>query len=247
MAKSKEPRYFDRHFERGQGWYREKFFSSTERLLCGEGSPTYLADPQALKRILAEAPRAKMFVMLREPAARAVSSWWMQLCHGKENLGLQAALRECLTQPAPDSEAPGRGYLHYGLYGAQVQRLYELFPKEQVHLIWSSDFRRDPGGEIDRAQRFLDLDPALRKGDLRPRWQAMGVRTALLYRMLAKRSPKLVQGRGFHQFSTAMRLLGDRPIRPDHHLNRFLLEYFEESDRLLEEVVGIRPPWRHSD
>ena len=247
VARSKEPRYFDTHFDRGQGWYREKFFPATDGLLCGDGSPTYLADPEALQRILAEAPRAKMFVMLRDPAARAVSSWWMQVCHGKEYLGLQAALRECLSQSYLDSATPRRGYLHYGLYGAQIQRLYELFPEEQIHLVWSAEFRRDPSGEIDRAQRFLDLDPALRTGDLRPRWQAMGVRTALLYRMLMSRSPKLVRGRGFHQFSTAMRLLGDRPIRPGLHLIRFLLEYFEESDRLLEEVVGQRPPWRHSD
>lgn len=51
VAKSKELRYFDKHYDRGQGWYREKFFPANEGFLCGDGSPTYLADPEALKRI----------------------------------------------------------------------------------------------------------------------------------------------------------------------------------------------------
>ena len=135
IANSKEPHYFDRNFERGQEWYRSKFFPAAEQLLCGDGTPTYLADFQALKRIAREAPRAKMFVVLRDPAARAVSSWWMQLCRGKEYLGFQAALRECLLQPVLESGGePDRGYLHYGLYGPQLQALYELFPKQQIHL-----------------------------------------------------------------------------------------------------------------
>lgn len=245
IARSKEPRYFDQRYERGQKWYREQFLPAADDALCGDGTPTYLASPTALRRVAEEAPNAKLFVLLREPGARAVSSWWMQLCQGQEYLGFQAALRECLSLTVEGREAPVRGYLHYGLYGPQLRTLYDLFSVEQVQVIWSSELRRNPGNEVERALSFLGLDPALRKGDLRPRWQAMGVRTALVYRAVASRSPRLLQGGSFHRFSTLMRMLGDKPVQPGEHLQRFLSQYFEDSDRLLEEVVGQKPPWRN--
>ncbi len=244
IARSKEHRYFDRHFKRGPRWYRQTFFSDADRELCGDGTPTYLANPTALMRVADEAPRARLFVLLREPGARAVSSWWMQLCQGQEHLGFQSALRECLSSPVDTQEEPVRGYLHYGLYGPQLKTLYELFSVQQVHVIWSAELRRNPGAEVDKALSFLGLDPTLRKGDLRPRWQAMGVRTARLYRVLANRSPGVLRSRGFHRFSTLMRMLGDRPVKPGEHLRRFLSQYFEDSDLMLEEVLGERPPWR---
>jgi Sulfotransferase domain len=265
LSKPKESHYFTRNYRKGKDWYQTECYDRLTGQLCGEGTPTYLGLSHALHRIADEAPRAKLFVLLRDPALRAFSAWWMAVSLGRERLGFEAALRVCLKQPNlnelfssdPDliyremkahrqvGEPYYRGYLHYGQYGPQMAELRTLFGPEQIHVIWSQDLRQDTAREVSRALQFLGLDPSLRKGDLKPRWQAFGVRTAILRAYLKERiSPRLVEGGAFRAFSTVMRRLGDLPVQPGEHARRFLLDHFRLSDEILEEQIGCKPPWR---
>ncbi|MDQ4108241.1 MAG: sulfotransferase [Actinomycetota bacterium] len=77
-SRRKEVRYFDRHHDRGPGWY-EGFFCTSEEArdytAIGEISPQYLYCDECPGRISALLPTAKLVVMLRHPVNRAYSQF----------------------------------------------------------------------------------------------------------------------------------------------------------------------------
>jgi hypothetical protein len=51
-------------------------------------------------------------------------------------------------------------YVERGFYGEQLERLFGLFPREQVLVVKSEDLRADPGPVLATLRAFLGLPPA---------------------------------------------------------------------------------------
>lgn len=179
----KELHYFDYQFARGSGWYRGHFPLESRRrahlrqghaaFLTGEASPYYLACPQAPRRAAATVPGARLIALLRHPVDRAWSHYRMIRWQGKETLSFEEAI-EAEPERLRGEEARLRaddGYYSYthqtfsylarGLYLRQIQDWLMFYPREQMLLLKSEDFYRDPARVYDRLCRFLDL----------PEWQ----------------------------------------------------------------------------
>jgi len=267
LSQPKETRYFLLSSKWDRETYRQRFFQQSAGRMCGEGTPNYLGMSFVLPRLAEVAPSAQLFLLLRDPAERAFSSWWMRVSWSQEFLGFEQALRMCLQQPpmkdflGSDPEAqygrirlgwktgrPAcRGYLHYGLYGPQLAELKKFFPQEQIHVVWSENLARNPAAVANRALISLGLDPKIRQGSLNPRWRAHGVRTAVCGHLLRWILPRrAASGRAFHAFSSLMRRLGDRPLQISQSCHRFLLDFFDDSDQILAKEVGELPPWRRT-
>lgn len=77
-SRRKEVRFFDRHFDRGLGWY-EAFFADPGAIdryrAIGEISPQYFYCEECPARISSTLPDAKLLVMLRHPVDRAYSNY----------------------------------------------------------------------------------------------------------------------------------------------------------------------------
>jgi hypothetical protein len=87
------------------------------------------------------APDARLLLMVRDPVERL-------------RLGLAATIDNRGSQVgAYTADAVDRGY-----YGAQLKRLLEFFPSEQVLILQQEQCRADPVGEAARTYRFLGLD-----------------------------------------------------------------------------------------
>jgi len=91
-AARKEIHYFDRHYDKGLRWYRRHFplraRLSSERL-SGEASPYYLFHPHAPRRIAETLPDARILMLLRNPANRAISHYFHEARVGREKLPLR--------------------------------------------------------------------------------------------------------------------------------------------------------------
>jgi hypothetical protein len=179
-AALKEIHYFDYQFALGEDWYRAHFPTHRERVvfasrhgrpfLTGEASPSYISHYWAPGRIAEALPNVKLIVALRNPVDRAYSQFQMSRRESREPLETfeeairaeEERLRPVLERSAADpSYYAGRygawSYLHRSLYAQQLERWFELFPREQFHFVKSEDLPRTPKATLDAVSDFLGL------------------------------------------------------------------------------------------
>lgn len=169
--------YFDLNYHRGPAWYAAHFpLRVTARRRVPEGEPVvfessgyYMFHPLAPARIAKDLPAVRLVAMLRDPVERAFSAWKHESARGYESLPFVEALRHederlrgqaerMISEPGYASQSHRHhAYQRRGDYVAQLQRLYELFPREQVHVVYSEDFFSRPQEEFARLCQFLGL------------------------------------------------------------------------------------------
>lgn len=142
-----------------------KLFDSApaDTLAVGEGTFCYLFSREAAAQILALNPRAKVIAMLRNPID-LVHSFHSQLTfNGEENVDLATALqlepvrRQGQHIPPHCQTAAMLQYTQVAMLGEQVERLYEVFPAENIKLILFDDFRRDVRAVYEDVLEFLGV------------------------------------------------------------------------------------------
>jgi hypothetical protein len=81
-AARKETHFFDRHFQKGLGWYLAHMpplaAGNPRGALTAEATPSYALGVGTPRRLAAALPEARFILLLREPAARAYSEWNMK-------------------------------------------------------------------------------------------------------------------------------------------------------------------------
>jgi hypothetical protein len=169
--------YFDLNYHRGPNWYRGHFpiagiaRSRVSGPVTFEASGYYLFHPFALERLARDMPSTKLVAMLRDPVERAYSAFKHETARGFEWESFERALNiendrlvgevERMAQdPTYESFAHRhQTYVHRGQYAEQLERARSLFPDNQIHIIESEAFFREPAREYRRLLDFLELDP----------------------------------------------------------------------------------------
>jgi hypothetical protein len=124
---------------------------------AGESSPFYLWHPEAPARIAALVPEARLVAVLREPTMRAYSNWADLKEQDREKLDFPSALAAEDERRHADWE-PFWFYRSLGLYGAQLTRLFTVFPRGQVKIVLAEDLAQSPGRALDDVLGFLGLE-----------------------------------------------------------------------------------------
>jgi hypothetical protein len=142
----KELHYFQ------QDWNREfderliaayhRYFPRQPGQLAGEWTPRYALDPWTPVRLAAAAPAARLLVMLRDPVDRFRSG----VTHNVARFG-RLHPRLLVEQ------------FERGRYAAQLQRLVEHFPREQILVLQFERCLESPLTELQHTYRFLGVDP----------------------------------------------------------------------------------------
>jgi hypothetical protein len=171
--------YFDTNYYRDPAWYRGHFPLArlAERRTRGYGRPPialesagyYMFHPLAPARIAKDLPDARLIVMLRDPVERIHSAHKHETARGFETEPLERALElederlegevdRMLLDPRYASYAHRHhAYVRRGHYAEQVQNLFELFGRDQVHVMFSEEFLSDPEPHYKELLDFLDL------------------------------------------------------------------------------------------
>ena len=150
-----EVHYFDIEYDRGERWYRTHYPIRRAHRVSVESSPYMLFHPLAPGRAARDLPEATRFVvLLREPAERAVSHYWLSRRLGKESEPLEVALALEDERLAGESERVARGersfrhrYFSYrtrGLYESQLRRWFEAVGRDRIVICQSEDLFSDP-------------------------------------------------------------------------------------------------------
>jgi hypothetical protein len=166
LPKIKEAHFFD---DEGVDWgqpdygrYHDLFApaAGSQALLWGEATPIYVYWPRSLERIAAYNPAMRLVLVFRDPVERAWSHWKMEYARGAEKEPFAWCIREGRARVATDPSAPGfhreYSYVERGFYGAQVQRLLALFPRDQLLFLRSEDLRSEPERILSKVCDFLN-------------------------------------------------------------------------------------------
>ena len=148
-GQDKELHYFNRFWngELPGGWIEtyHSLFPRPDGKLAGEWTPRYMQDFWTPPLIREAAPAAKLLVLLRDPVERYRS-------------GIERAVRRSPGGRPIDlvlvSDAVERGR-----YAAQLRRVLDHFPREQVLVQQFERCRDDPLGQLAVSCRFLGLEP----------------------------------------------------------------------------------------
>jgi Sulfotransferase domain len=169
----KEVSFFDRHWARGESWYRGNFpnLARTRGKLVGEASPSYVFHPLAPQRVQEVVPEARLIVLVRNPVDRALSQYNHEVALGREPLPFEEALEAEEERLGGEQERMAADpryfsrewwshtYKARGRYADQLERWLPVFPREQLLVLPTDDLGSDPAQAHAQVLEFLGASP----------------------------------------------------------------------------------------
>jgi hypothetical protein len=169
----KEVSFFDRHWARGERWYRGNLpnLARKREKLVGEASPSYVFHPLAPQRVQEVVPEARLIVLVRNPVDRALSQYNHEVALGREPLTFEEALdaeaerlRGEEERMAADPRYFSREWWSHtyqarGRYAEQLERWLTVFPREQLLVLPTDDLGSDPARAHAQVLEFLGASP----------------------------------------------------------------------------------------
>lgn len=172
FSNPKEPHYFaaDLPFFRRAFADEKRYYdlfrdAGPEHKAIGEASVWYLYSRDAIPAIRDALPESRIVVMLRRPVDMVYSlhgQWLYTQNEDQEDFEaawrLQAARSEGKSLPRHLRQPPQMlQYGDIGKYSGYIERLFSLFPRQQVRVILFDDLTSDPKSVYDSVLSFLQL------------------------------------------------------------------------------------------
>jgi hypothetical protein len=140
----KEIHFFDQNYHKGSAWYASHFRPGIGHRSIGEVTPNYLDHELAAPRMARMLPGARLFVILRDPAERALSAYRF-FRHQFQGLSFPEACRKPFL-------------IELGRYAKHLKRIFGYYPREQVKIMLYDDILRDPGLVLRNLYHFLNVN-----------------------------------------------------------------------------------------
>lgn len=144
-----DPQWFDREPMTAEH-YASLFDDAGDVPVIGESSVFYVYSKSAAHEIRAQAPDAKILIMLRNPVDMVYSFHSQRVFNGTEDItnfakaiAAEPQRREGHRLPKNIGLLQGLYYRDLGRFDEQVERFLNTFPREQLLFLVYDDFRRD--------------------------------------------------------------------------------------------------------
>jgi len=224
--------------------YVGQFQEKQEHQVAGEASVSYLYSPVSARNIKQIVPNARLIMVLRDPVERAWSNYCHMVRDGRESLDF----KEALSQEDERIEADWEFSWHYknlGLYGGQLSRFLDHFPRERLKVFLFRELKADTAGVVQRIFRFLGVDPAY-ETEVQNRHNRSGaVRSQLLARLINRPNVltnvvrKVIPLSIGHRIMETLRTLNmegkpSMPLETRSQLENFYAADIERTERLLD-------------
>lgn len=167
----KEPHFFSPDMPKPEGFnnfpneerYLALFASAGDAKIVGEGSVRYLQSREAAAKIRRFNPDAKIIIFVRDQQDY-LPSLHNQLVFNKDECitDFETAWRlsgkRDATNISPQCRSPKfLDYVDAGTFSPQVERFFELFPKDQIRVFHFRDWSRDPRAAYLHILGFLGV------------------------------------------------------------------------------------------
>lgn len=160
LSEQKELHFFSAAFDRGYRWYETQFPQRPDALAVGEISTSYLCSNDAAPRAARYNPGFKLILALRDPVERAYSNHLHELRVGHIQADLNAF---------EDAERMNPMYLEQSRYASHLRRWLDLFPREQLLVLFQEEIEQQPDTQVHALYEFLGLDTGYRSRYVRER------------------------------------------------------------------------------
>ena len=161
----KEIFYFCSHSEKNEFWYRRHFPRQSvvrkRGALCGEATPISLYHSRAAERAANLVPKAKLIVVLREPAARAVSHYQHQCRFGRELRPIDDVFsldNISKWENGAPLDQPEERYFKWSDYATGLKHWLAQYPREQLLVLEAERMFSDPQATVDQVCDFLAIE-----------------------------------------------------------------------------------------
>jgi len=137
--------------------YQQLYRDVKNEKAIGEASTSYMYSATAAREIFNYNPKAKVIMSLRNPLQRAYSHYLMNYKSGYVKGSFQEELLNDI-QREPKGWGISRLYMEHGFYASQIQRYFDVFPKEQILILLFDEIKKDPDEVMRRVYNFLGVD-----------------------------------------------------------------------------------------
>jgi hypothetical protein len=119
--------------------------------------------------------RVRLIAILRNPVERAISHHRMAVSIGREKRSFDTSI-DHLLQPAMLERARRRpqermGYVVWGEYGRILSGYFDVFPAEQILVVFTDELERTPGLLMHRIHKFIGVMPDFEPPNLGARYR----------------------------------------------------------------------------
>jgi hypothetical protein len=148
MSSEKEVNFFNNDFlfKKGLSYYLKFFKNCPEKKIKGEYSTNYMCFRKSAKRIHDYFPNIKLIVSLRDPKERAYSHY---------KYAVQKKGRISFYKDFEDALSKDYLLIEKGFYFKQLKEYFDLFPKENILILFYIDIEEKPKRIIKRIYSFL--------------------------------------------------------------------------------------------
>jgi hypothetical protein len=112
-------------------------------------------------RIRERLPNVRLIAILRDPVKRALSHHRMMVTRGWERRSFDDAIGELLRPEALERARrrpqEGTGYIAWGEYGRILAGYFDVFPPEQILVVFTDELERAPAQLLSRIQEFIGV------------------------------------------------------------------------------------------
>jgi hypothetical protein len=146
----KELHYFDKNYQRGIKWYKNFFKNVPQNIKCGEFTPSYMRLHNFSDRVIKINPNIKLIACLRDPVKRSFSHYTYKN-RSKHNVD---SFEKFI-------ETDSNHFLNIGLYGEQLENIYNIISKDNIHVIIFDELINNPNAVMQQLFDFLEVDQFL--------------------------------------------------------------------------------------
>ena len=168
MTKIKEPRFFSQryrevsanfitpgpeksaNYNKGIKWYESLFEPGIHKKARGEASTHYFYASDSAVLIKKDLPDVRLIFVLRDPVERLYSHYWQD---SKAGINLP-----CFDYIVDRNNPYLEYYIYVSSYKIHIERYLKEFPRNQILILFLSDFRNNPVETFIKVCSFLDID-----------------------------------------------------------------------------------------
>jgi hypothetical protein len=130
-------------------------------------------------RINETLPSVRLIAILRDPVERARSHHRMLVMRGLERRSFDDAIGELLHPNALDRSRrrlqERTGYVTWGEYGRILAGYFDVFPREQILVVFTDELERAPAQLLSRIQDFIGVTADFEPDNLGKRYQSSAI------------------------------------------------------------------------
>ena len=150
--------YFSLNPEKHDDWYRRYIGLRVTKVTIDQ-CLGYLDDKNVPQRIYDFDNATKLLIILREPVARTISQYTQYVAQNIENNQTYRTFEELVFKKLNRLNGGFSHTAHEACYRETLLKWFDLFPREQIHIVDGGRFATDPYEELRKLEIFLHVRP----------------------------------------------------------------------------------------